>query len=100
MSFRENLLNALSEKINQEYDDWKSGVLKLSAEEIYQRAGEIAIKEETIEILSLYLFKDCVLQTLILCDNVLDEIYAEWCGNTESLIDDLKEAILDFVSKV
>jgi hypothetical protein len=98
---RGKLLEDLSSKTNQEYEDWKSGLVLLPPVEIFERAYEIVTIGEIKNVLDdvSYNAVSADLRTLLRLDNVFLEIYEEWLNCIVSIADDLKDAINDTIRK-
>ena len=79
----EKLLNT---KLGKEISTLKEKMLhKFTAEEIFERAYEIAVKEQ---IKDEILFRDLTetqLMALLKSDNILDEFYNDWLGEDTRL---------------
>ncbi len=83
--------NMLYQKVNAEYSDFISDMKNKPLSEIFNSALEIAVKKE-IEV-AVYLHSNELSseqsQTLLRCDNILNEIYDEWQMSGENSLDDM-----------
>jgi hypothetical protein len=96
---RKSLLESLSGKVNQEYADWRAGLLELYPDEVLDMAYEVVIKSELVCMFGAEGFGESEMQELLSLDNVLDTIYKEWLKCTVSLTNDLKDAVKDAIHK-
>ena len=85
----------LYQKVNNEYTDFISDLKRYSFSELLNSALEIAVKKE-IEV-SVYQRSNELsseqLQTLLRCDNTLNEIYEEWQMSGENSLNDMVSVI-------
>lgn len=92
--------NELKQKINEEYEEFKSHILNLTKEEIFERNYEIDFKTNMKEYLlnDDNEISDTVLENLSLIDgSILDELYGVYVeSDTYYTFDDICEEILGY----
>ena len=95
---KEDLINKVSEKLQREFNNYKSDILYKEPLEIFNSSYEIAIKEELSE---MFYDKDKYnsheLKALLKQDNSLDYLYSEWMdcdGGINNVLEDFLEISL------
>lgn len=82
-------------RISQEYEDFLAETAKKTPQEIIDKAYEIAIKNDIVEIMENHLFKE--VNKLSDIQNPLHYLYIEWLGTNYFHTDDLIASIVESI---
>ncbi len=82
-------------KISKEYEEFLAEMAKRTPQEIIDKAYEIVIKNDIVEIVENYLSKEA--SQLSDIPNPLHYLYLEWLDNDYSYMDDLIASITESI---
>lgn len=83
-------------KIRKEYEEFLAEMAKRTPHEIINKAYEIVIKNDIVEIVENYLSKEA--NKLSDIPNPLHYLYLEWLDNDYSYMDDLIASITESIN--
>lgn len=81
------------EKLNENYNLFKSGILSKPSDHIFGAAYEIVYKEEIFDILLSEEFSDDIINVLASQADILEYIYQIWLGYDYSSMDNMRSVI-------
>lgn len=87
------LLSEFYERINKEFDSFKTKLLQRSSEQIFSSAYEIVYKEEIFDILFNEDISEKVISILLSKKDILEYIYQLWQCHEYSSMDNMREVI-------
>ena len=86
----------MAKRIRQEYEEFLSEMATKTPQEIIDKAYEIIIKNDIVEIVENYLSKE--VSKLSDIPNLLHYLYLEWLDNDYSYMDDLIASITESIN--
>lgn len=89
MDERESRMDVLYERLNEEYEQFREGILRLSKAGIMDSAFQINARDDIIILFDTHRFELPDIETLLTLENPLEEIYLEWRDFDGSSMDDL-----------
>lgn len=89
MDEKETRMSELYERLNEKYEQFREGLLRLSKTGIMDCAFQISARDDIMMLFESHEFEQPDIEALLTLENPLEEIYQEWRDFDGSSMDDL-----------